>query len=137
VDIVRHHLKRHQEGRISGWLDQQSDLRGTNYHSMQSKIGRRLRRQSAARGGRKAPRPGLRYLPEQHTDFIFSVWAEEHGFLSCLLLLLLYGVVLIGSLGVAFTARDRFGAFVAARRRRDDLLAGVREHRNGDRGCCR
>jgi rod shape determining protein RodA len=112
LDIVRHHLKHHQEGRISGWLDQQSDLRGTNYHSMQSKIAVG----SGGMGGKgwkEGTQTGLRYLPEQHTDFIFSVWAEEHGFLACLLLLLLYGVILTASLGVAFTARDRFGAFVA------------------------
>jgi rod shape determining protein RodA len=112
LDIVRHHLKKHQEGRISGWLDQQSDLRGTNYHSMQSKIAVGSGGMTG-KGWKEGTQTGLRYLPEQHTDFIFSVWAEEHGFLACLLLLLLYGVILIGSLGVAFTARDRFGAFVA------------------------
>jgi rod shape determining protein RodA len=56
---------------------------------------------------------GLRYLPEQHTDFIFSVFAEEQGFVKCLLLLLLYGGVVIAALSVALSARDRFGAFVA------------------------
>jgi rod shape determining protein RodA len=112
LDIVRHHLKKHQEGRISGWLDQQSDLKGTNYHSMQSKIAVGSGGMTG-KGWKEGTQTGLRYLPEQHTDFIFSVWAEEHGFLSCLLLLLLYAVILLASLGVAFTARDRFGAFVA------------------------
>jgi rod shape determining protein RodA len=110
--FVRNHLKKHQEGRISGWLDPQSDLKGTNYHSMQSKIAVGSGGFSG-KGWKEGTQTALRYLPEQHTDFIFSVWAEEHGFLSCLLLLFLYGVILVGSLGVAYNSRDRFGAFVA------------------------
>jgi hypothetical protein len=38
MTIVRHKLKKHQDARITGWLDPTSDLRGSNYHSMQSKI---------------------------------------------------------------------------------------------------
>lgn len=110
--VVRHLMKPHQEARISGWLDPQSDLKGSNYHSMQSKIavgsGGVL-----GKGWKQGTQTGLRYLPEQHTDFIFSVWAEEQGFLACLGLLVLYGIMLIGALVVAFYARDRFGAFVA------------------------
>lgn len=112
VTLVRHHLKKHQEGRISGWLDPQSDLKGTNYHSMQSKIAVGSGGFSG-KGWKEGTQTALRYLPEQHTDFIFSVWAEEHGFLSCLLLLLLYGVILVGALNVAYSSRDRFGAFIA------------------------
>jgi rod shape determining protein RodA len=110
--FVRHHLKKHQDGRIAGWLEPQSDLKGTNYHSMQSKIAVG----SGGMGGKgwkEGTQTGLRFLPEQHTDFIFSVWAEEQGFLRCMLLLLLYAIILLTALGVAFGARDRFGAFVA------------------------
>ncbi len=110
--IVRHFLKKHQDGRIAGWLEPQSDLKGTNYHAMQSKIAVGSGGMTG-KGWKDGTQTGLRYLPEQHTDFIFSVWAEEQGFLRCLLLLLLYAVILIGSLGVAYGARDRFGAFVA------------------------
>jgi rod shape determining protein RodA len=110
--IVRHYLKPHQDGRIRGWLDPESDLRGTNYHSMQSKIavgsGGFL-----GKGWKEGTQTGLSFLPEQHTDFIFSVWAEEHGFLFCTLLIALYGYFLVSALGVAFNARDRFGAFLA------------------------
>ncbi len=112
VTLIRHHMKKHQEGRITGWLDPQSDLKGTNYHSMQSKIAVGSGGFSG-KGWKEGTQTALRYLPEQHTDFIFSVWAEEHGFLSCMLLLVLYGVILLGSLGVAFNSRERFGSFVA------------------------
>jgi len=110
--LFRHHLKKHQDKRISSWLDPESDLRGANYHSAQSRI-------AVGSGGlfgkgwREGTQTGLRFLPEQHTDFIFSVWAEEHGFFMCLLLLGLYGALLLTAVGVAFNARERFGAFVA------------------------
>ncbi|MBM7114973.1 rod shape-determining protein RodA [Archangium primigenium] len=110
--VVRHLLKPHQSKRISGWLDPESDLRGSGYHAAQSKI-------AVGSGGlhgkgwKEGTQTGLSFLPEQHTDFIFSVWAEEHGFLKCVLLLVLYGLVFVLGLGVGFTARDRFGAFAA------------------------
>ncbi len=111
--VVRHFMKKHQEDRISAWLDPTADLRGKNYHSIQSKIAVGSGGLSG-KGWMKGTQTGLFFLPEQHTDFIFSVWAEEHGFTACLLLLVLYGAVFLTSLGVAFNARDRFGAFVAA-----------------------
>ncbi|MFY0574732.1 rod shape-determining protein RodA [Cystobacter fuscus] len=110
--VVRHLLKAHQSKRISGWLDPESDLRGSGYHAAQSKI-------AVGSGGlhgkgwKEGTQTGLSFLPEQHTDFIFSVWAEEHGFVKCVMLLVLYGFLFIFGLGVGFTARDRFGAFVA------------------------
>ena len=84
------YLKKHQSQRISGWLDPGGGPRGSGYHAAQSKIavgsGGLL-----GKGWREGTQTGLCFLPEQHTDFIFSVWAEEHGFLACLLLLVLYG----------------------------------------------
>jgi rod shape determining protein RodA len=110
--ILRHHLKKHQSQRISGWLDPEADLRGSGYHAAQSKIAVGSGGM-AGKGWREGTQTGLSFLPEQHTDFIFSVWAEEHGFLMCLLLLALYGGLFSLALGVGFSARDRFGAFVA------------------------
>jgi rod shape determining protein RodA len=109
--VIRSVLKRHQSARIAGWLSPDSDLRGTGYHAAQSKIavgsGGVL-----GKGWMQGTQTGLFFLPEQHTDFIFSVWAEEHGFLACLVLLVLYGLIFTFALGVSFQARDRFGAFV-------------------------
>jgi rod shape determining protein RodA len=67
----------------------------------------------SGKGWKEGTQTGLSFLPEQHTDFIFSVWAEEQGFILCTLLLVLYGLIFVLGLGVGFTARDRFGAFVA------------------------
>lgn len=110
--VLRHRLKRHQAQRISGWLNPEADLRGSNYHAAQSMIAVGSG-ELWGRGWGQGTQTGLSFLPEQHTDFIFSVWAEEHGFVLCLVLLVLYGLLLVLSLGVAYTARDRFGAFVA------------------------
>lgn len=110
--FVRGYLKPHQDTRISGWLDPTFDVRGTNYHATQSRI-------AVGSGGpwgkgwRQGTQTGLRFLPEQHTDFIFSVFAEEQGFASCLALLGLYCALFVLSLRVANSARDRFGVFVA------------------------
>lgn len=110
--LIRHKLKKHQDNRITSWLDPTSDLKGSNYHAMQSKIAVGSGGTSG-KGWKQGTQTGLRYLPEQHTDFIFSVFAEEQGFVRCLFLLVLYGVVLLGALGVAASARERYGAFVA------------------------
>ncbi|MFN0061282.1 MAG: rod shape-determining protein RodA [Myxococcaceae bacterium] len=110
--VIRHLLKRHQSQRISGWLNPEADLRGSGYHAAQSKI-------AVGSGGfwgkgwRQGTQTGLYFLPEQHTDFIFSVWAEEQGFVRCVMLLALYGLLLLFALGIGLAARDRFGAFVA------------------------
>jgi len=110
--VVRHLLKQHQDARIAGWLDPEADPRGANYHAVQSKIAVGSGGLTG-KGWKRGTQTGLFFLPEQHTDFIFSVLAEEEGFWICLLLLVLYGLLLSFSLQVAFNARDRFGAFVA------------------------
>ena len=110
--IIRHKLKKHQDARITGWLDPMSDLRGSNYHAMLSKIAVGSGGWSG-KGWMEGTQTGLRFLPEQHTDFIFSVFAEEQGFARCLVLLALFGVILLGGLGVALSAKERYGAFVA------------------------
>jgi rod shape determining protein RodA len=109
---IRAVLKHHQNQRIAQWLDPTSDLKGAGYHAEQSRI-------AVGSGGvwgkgwGQGTQTGLSFLPEQHTDFIFSVWAEEHGFLACTLLVFLYSLMLIFALAVGFNARDRFGAFCA------------------------
>jgi rod shape determining protein RodA len=108
--VIRHVLKAKRQ-RIAGWLSPDSDLKGwgTTRRSRRSRSAPEACWEGLAAGDET----GLFFLPEQHTDFIFSVWAEEHGFLACLLLLGLYGLIFAFALGVAMQARDRFGAFVA------------------------
>jgi len=110
--FLRHHLKKHQDGRIAGWLDPDADPRGTNYHAIQSRIAVGSGGLTG-KGWRNGTQTGFSFLPERHTDFIFSVLAEEEGFVVSLLLLVLYGVLLLSILQVAYHSKDRFGAFVA------------------------
>ncbi len=110
--VIRKLMKPHQDARIRGWLDPSSEVRSTNYHATQSKIA--VGSGGAwGKGWKKGTQTGLRFLPEQHTDFIFSVFAEEQGFVLCMLLLALYSALIASSLAVALAAKDRFGVFVA------------------------
>ncbi len=65
------------------------------------------------KGSFQASKTRLKYLPEMQTDFILATYAEEHGFLGCTVLLVLYAGLLLWGAYVARNARDRFGVLVA------------------------
>jgi rod shape determining protein RodA len=65
------------------------------------------------KGFMKGTQTRLHFLPEQHTDFAFSVWAEEWGFLGSALLLVLYLILVIWALNISRTSKDKFGAMLA------------------------
>jgi rod shape determining protein RodA len=69
--------------------------------------------QATGKGWGQGTQNYMSFLPEHHTDFVFSVWAEEHGFVGCLLLLRLYFALLASAVDIAGNARDRFGQFLA------------------------
>ena len=110
--LVWPHLKPYQRKRIESFLDPGGDALGAGYHATQSMIAVGSG-QGTGKGWGQGTQTALRFLPEQHTDFIFSVWAEEHGFLGCLLLVGLYLALVWAGLTVAGNARDRFGHFLA------------------------
>jgi rod shape determining protein RodA len=101
-------LKPYQKDRIYTFLDPQRDPLGRGYHAIQSKI-------AVGSGGfwgkgwGKGSQTELGFLPERHTDFIFSVVGEELGFWGTTLVLLAYFLVLIRCIHIAQTARDRLG----------------------------
>jgi rod shape determining protein RodA len=106
-------LKDYQKTRIYTFLDPSLDPRGKGYQKIQSQIavgsGGLLGR--GFLGGTQAQ---LGYLPARHTDFIFSVLAEEAGFVGVVVALGLYLLVLWRMLETARLARDRLGAFLVA-----------------------
>lgn len=110
--VAYRHLKDYQRSRISAFLNPEADVKGAGYHSAQSIIAIGSG-QGSGKGWGQGTQANLSFLPERHTDFIFSVWAEEHGFVGCLLLLLLYFALLGSAVDVAGAARDRFGQFLA------------------------
>jgi rod shape determining protein RodA len=106
------HLKPYQKKRIETFINPEGDVRGAGYHATQSMIAVGSG-EGTGKGWGQGTQNNMRFLPEQHTDFVFSVWAEEHGFLGCLVLLALYLALVASALDVAANARDRFGHYAA------------------------
>ena len=105
-------LKDYQKMRILTFLDPDRDPLGAGYHIIQSKIaiGSGM---IMGKGFLKGTQNALSFLPEQHTDFILSVLAEEWGLMGCSVLLILYFVLLFWGLNIAYTCRSVFGSILA------------------------
>lgn len=105
-------LKDYQRRRLLSFFDPDRDPLGSGYHLIQSKIavgsGEFL-----GKGFLQGTQTQLRFLPAQHTDFVFSVWAEEWGFLGSLIVLALYLFLIFWGLSIASRSKDRFGAVLA------------------------
>ncbi len=106
------YLREYQKERILNFLNPERDPLGSGYHIIQSKIavgsGGLL-----GKGFMHGTQAQLHFLPEQHTDFAFSVFSEEWGFAGCLVLLLLYLCLVFWGLSVARKCNDRFGKLMA------------------------
>lgn len=105
-------LKPYQKERVLTFLNPTSDLAGAGYHQHQSLIAIGSG-QMWGKGHGQGTQTQLSFLPEQQTDFIFSVWAEEHGFVGSVILVGLFCALILLCLRVAVRARDRFGALLA------------------------
>ena len=105
-------LRDYQKQRVMTLFNPEIDPLGAGYHSIQSKIaigsGGVL-----GKGLFMGTQSRLNFLPEKHTDFIFSVFAEETGFIGVIVLLSIYLFIILKGLNIAFHARDRFGLFMA------------------------
>lgn len=105
-------LKPYQRQRIVTFINPMSDPKGAGYNSIQSMIAVGSG-QFWGKGYRKGTQSQLNFLPEHHTDFIFSVFSEEHGFLGCIFLLGLYFTFLMNGISVAYQSHDKFGLILA------------------------
>jgi rod shape determining protein RodA len=105
-------LKDYQKQRIITFLEPGKDPRGAGYNSIQSKIavgsGKFL-----GKGFRQGTQSQLEFLPERHTDFIFSVLSEEHGFIGSITTIGLFAILLFMGIGTASQSRDKFGALLS------------------------
>jgi rod shape determining protein RodA len=105
-------LKGYQQERIMTFFDPSRDTFGTGYQAIQSKV-------AIGSGGLfgthylQGTQKGLAFLPERHTDFIFSVVGEELGFLGAVSLLSLFMIIILRGIDHAGNARRPFGRFVA------------------------
>lgn len=112
IPIVWSRLHDYQRNRVLTFLEPERDPLGAGYHILQSKI-------ALGSGGifgkgfMEGTQSQLNFLPEKHTDFIFTMLGEELGLVGGLVLLTLYFVVLMFSLNVALQCRNQFGRLVA------------------------
>ena len=110
--VYRFGLKPYQRQRISAFVDPMADPKGSGYNSIQSMIAVGSG-ELVGKGYKKGTQSQLNFLPEHHTDFIFSVFSEEWGFLGCLVLLASYLAFLMNGLSVAYQSHDKFGIVLA------------------------
>lgn len=102
----------YQKLRITSFLDPEADKTGTGWHAFQS-------RTAIGNGGlfgqgfMQGTQNQFGFLPDQHSDFPFAVFAEDWGFVGGIVLLSLYAFVCVWAVHIASQAKDRFGATVA------------------------
>lgn len=106
-------LREYQQKRVLSFLSPDMDPLGAGYHINQSKIAIGSG-QFWGKGFLKGTQTRLHFLPEQHTDFAFSVLAEEWGLAGSIALLLIYLFLILWGLNIAKSSKDRFGSILAA-----------------------
>ncbi|MFW5834028.1 MAG: rod shape-determining protein RodA [Pseudomonadota bacterium] len=113
VPIIWQNLHGYQRQRVLTFLNPEEDPLGSGYHIIQSKIA--LGSGGLwGRGFAEGSQSQLSFLPEKHTDFVFTMLAEEQGLIGALLVLLLYMAVFALGLLFAVRTRSQFGRLVAA-----------------------
>ena len=109
--IAWNRLESYQQSRILTFLGLESDPHGIGYQVIQSKVamgsGGFL-----GKGFMEGTQTQLRFLPEQHTDFIFSVIGEEFGFIGAFFVLSLFFIILLRGVAIAAKVRNRFTSLV-------------------------
>ena len=104
-------LRGYQSARITTWLHPEADPLGAGYNIIQSLVA------FASGGlygvGYGSSKQKLAWLPEAHTDFIFAVIGEEHGFIGCLLIICLFWTILQRGFLIATKCQDMYGKLLA------------------------
>jgi len=107
VPVLISFLKPYQKSRILTFFNPERDPLGAGYQIIQSKI-------AIGSGGifgkgfLKGSQSYLDYLPEKHTDFIFTLFSEEFGFIGCLVLLFIYALIIYRILHIGLNSRNNF-----------------------------
>ena len=104
-------LQDYQRDRLTLFLDPDKDPLGGGYHLIQSRIAIGAG-QLFGKGLNHGTQTQLNFIPEQHTDFIFSAVGEELGLVGCLLLLLGFWIICVRLVRVATQTNDRFGSLI-------------------------
>ncbi len=112
VPLVWRYLKPYQKQRVLTFLNPEGDPLGSGYHVIQSKI-------AVGSGGvwgkgfMAGTQTQLNFIPEHHTDFAFSVLAEEWGFVGGVVVVALFALIFFWGLNVSYHAKERFGRLAA------------------------
>ncbi len=104
-------IQDYQFRRIFTFLDPDADPLGAGYHITQAKIAMGSGG-LVGRGFMQGTQARLNFLPEKHTDFIFTTLAEEFGFMGTTTLLTLYALIVLFCIASAISNRDRYGALM-------------------------
>ena len=105
-------MKDYQKQRVLTFLNPESDPLGSGYHIIQSKIAIGSGGLEG-KGWLQGTQSQLEFLPERHTDFIFSVFSEEFGFIGVVALLLLYGFIVVRGMIIAIRAQEAYSKLLA------------------------
>jgi rod shape determining protein RodA len=111
--FIQQYLKVYQKRRILVFLNPDLDPHGSGYNIIQSKIAVGAGR-FIGKGFLKGSQSQLGFLPEKSSDFIFSVFAEEWGFVGAVILLCLLAIVVYRGIQITFESKDKFGALLGS-----------------------
>lgn len=112
IPIGWHFLHDYQQERVLTFLNPERDPLGAGYHIMQSKI-------TLGSGGLfgkgflEGTQSHLNFIPEKHTDFIFTILAEEFGMVGCVVLVILYMIIILYGFKMALQSSNLFGKILA------------------------
>ena len=112
VGMYQFGLKNYQKRRISTFLNPTADARGSGYNAIQSKIAIGSGK-FFGKGYKMSSQASLNYLPENHTDFVFSIFNEEHGFFGSLFLMSLFIILFYRFIWLASSVPRIFDSIVA------------------------
>ncbi len=108
LPLLWDHMHGYQRARVLAFLDPAADPTGTGWHTTQSIFAVGSGR-FAGKGFLEATQNHFNFLPEYWTDFPFSVWAEEWGFLGSVGMIALFAFLILWIINIASNARDPFG----------------------------
>lgn len=111
LPIIWANLKTYQKNRVLIFLDPEKDPLGTGYHISQAKIAFGSGG-FFGRGFMKGPQAMLEFLPEKHTDFAFTAYAEQFGFVGSIFLLILFAIILSILTIICLNTKHIFGRLV-------------------------
>ena len=105
-------LRDYQKLRIMVFLNPEANILGSGWHAHHARVAIGAGGWTG-QGFMRGTQNQFLFLPDQHSDFPFAVFAEDWGFLGCLVLVALYAFLVLWSVRIAATAKDRFGAVLA------------------------